>query len=233
MRHWCQLSDSSAGKSSCKPRSLIFPIFLLFKWCSIFDLDSLFPQAISAFADCCEATAIFQEAGAMPQLRCRDINFFIAAISIFSSPQYQFFFAAMSIFSSARYQFFLRPDIDFFAPSRRYSFGLTAAPHHGNIHSALQPRPIMALFLWPYSRAPSRRYSFGLTAAPHHGDIPSALQPLPITAIFLRPYSRALHPIIPCCVCPTSPVLAPLRFLQFWASGGRRTPMPSRRPNLP
>ncbi len=52
-------------------------------------------------------------------------------------------------------------------PSRRYSFGLTAAPHHGNIHLALQPRPITAIFLQPYSRAPSGRYSFGLTAAPH------------------------------------------------------------------
>jgi len=40
----------------------------------------------------------------------------------------------------------------------------------GDIPSALQPRPITAIFLRPYSRAPSRRYSFGLTAAPHHGD---------------------------------------------------------------
>ncbi len=39
------------------------------------------------------------------------------------------------------------------APSRRYSFGLTAAPHHGDIPSALQPRPITAIFLRPYSRA--------------------------------------------------------------------------------
>ncbi len=54
---------------------------------------------------------------------------------------------------------------------------------HGNIPSALQPRPITAILLRPYSRAPSRRYSFGLTAAPNHGDIPSALQPRPITAI--------------------------------------------------
>ncbi len=64
--------------------------------------------------------------------------------------------------------------------SRRYSFGLTAAPHHGNIPLALQPRPITAILLRPYSRAPSRRYSFGLTAMPHHGDIPLALQPCPI-----------------------------------------------------
>ncbi len=41
------------------------------------------------------------------------------------------------------------------APSRRYSFGLTAVPHHGDIPSALQPRPITAIFLRPYSRAPS------------------------------------------------------------------------------
>ncbi len=76
-------------------------------------------------------------------------------------------------------------------PLHDISFGLTAAPHHGNIPSALQPRPITAIFLRPYSSAPSRQYSFGLTAAPYHGDIPSALQPCPITAILLWPYSRA------------------------------------------
>jgi hypothetical protein len=114
----------------------------------------------------------------MPRLPCHDIIFFIAAISIFSSPRYRFFFAAISIFSSARYQFFLCRDIDFFTPSQQYSFGLTAAPHHGDIHSALQPRPITAIFLWPYSRR-------------HHGDIHSALQLRPIMAIFFRPYSRA------------------------------------------
>jgi hypothetical protein len=59
--------------------------------------------AISAFADCCEATANFQEAGAMP--------------------------------------------------------------HHGDIPSALQPCPIMAIFLRPYSRTLSWQYSYGLTAA--------------------------------------------------------------------
>jgi hypothetical protein len=62
---------------------------------------------------------------------------------------------------------------------------------HGDTPSALQQRPITAIFLRPYSRAPSSRYSFGLTAVPHHGDIPSALQPRPIMAIFLWPYSHA------------------------------------------
>jgi hypothetical protein len=33
----------------------------------MFDSDSPFPQAISDFADCCEAAAIFQKAGAMPR----------------------------------------------------------------------------------------------------------------------------------------------------------------------
>ncbi len=61
----------------------------------------------------------------------------------------------------------------------------------GDTSLALQPRPITAIFLRPYSRAPSWQYSFGLIAAPHHGDIPSALQPRPITARFIRPYSRA------------------------------------------
>ncbi len=37
----------------------------------------------------------------------------------------------------------------------RYSFRLTAVPHHDNIPSALQPCPITATFLRPYSRAPS------------------------------------------------------------------------------
>ncbi len=43
MRHWCQLSDSSAGKSSCKPRSLFLPDASLIGGapCSI-DLDSRF-----------------------------------------------------------------------------------------------------------------------------------------------------------------------------------------------
>jgi hypothetical protein len=107
----------------------------------------------------------------MPRLPCRDINFFIAAKSIFSSP---------------RYRFFLRRDINFF-----FIAISIFSPHHGDIRSALQPRPITAIFVWPYSRAPSQRYSFGLTAAPHHFDIHSALQPCPIMAIFIRPYSRA------------------------------------------
>jgi hypothetical protein len=61
-----------------------------------------------------------------------------------------------------------------------------------DIPSALQPRPITAIFLRPYSRAHPWRYSFGLTAAPHHGDIPSALQPRPSMAIF----SSALRPCL-------------------------------------
>jgi hypothetical protein len=48
---------------------------------------------------------------------------------------------------------FLRPYSR--APSRRYSFGLTATPHHGNIPSALQPRPIHGNIF------------FGLAAMPH------------------------------------------------------------------
>jgi hypothetical protein len=46
-----------------------------------------------------------------------------------------------------------------------------AAPPHSNIPLALWPRPLMVIFLWPYSRATSRRYSFGLMAVPPHGDI--------------------------------------------------------------
>jgi hypothetical protein len=50
---------------------------------------------------------------------------------------------------------FLRPYSH--APSRQYSFGLTAAPHHGNIPSALQRRAIHGDIV------------FGLAAMPH-GD---------------------------------------------------------------
>jgi hypothetical protein len=145
----------------------------------------------------------------MPRLPCRDIDFFIAAISIFSSPRYRFFFAGITIFSPARYRFFSSSRYRFFrpitaifiwpysrAPSRQYSFGLTAAPHHGDIPSALQPRPITAIFIRPYSRAPSWRYSFGLTAAPHHGDIPLALQPRS------SPYYSLLRESNIPCACP-------------------------------
>jgi hypothetical protein len=57
------------------------------------DSDSPFSSAISDFADCCEAAAIFREAGAIgsPQYRFfhrRDTDFFVAAISIFSSSRY-------------------------------------------------------------------------------------------------------------------------------------------------
>jgi hypothetical protein len=57
------------------------------------DSDSLFSSAISDFADCCDAAAIFQEAGAIASLRYRffhhrDTDFFVAAISIFSSSRY-------------------------------------------------------------------------------------------------------------------------------------------------
>jgi hypothetical protein len=39
----------------------------------MFDLDSPFPQAISAFADCSKAAAAnFQVAGAIHRLPCRD-----------------------------------------------------------------------------------------------------------------------------------------------------------------
>jgi hypothetical protein len=86
--------------------------------------------------------------------------------------------ALMSWTAFARYSFGLTaaPHWTAFA---RYSFGLTAAPHHGNIPLALQPRPITAIFLRPYSRTPSRRYSFGLTAAPIHGDIFFGLAAMP------------------------------------------------------
>ncbi len=84
----------------------------------------------------------------------------LAAISIFSSPRYRLFHRRDINFSSPRYRFFLRRDIDFFFVTISIF-----SPHHGDIHSALQPRSITAIFIWPYSRTPSRRYSFGLTTA--------------------------------------------------------------------
>ena len=43
-------------------------------------------------------------------------------------------------------------------PHNDISFGLTTASPHGNIPSALQPCPLMAIFLWPYGCNPSRQY---------------------------------------------------------------------------
>jgi hypothetical protein len=44
--------------------------FFSLKWCSMIDSDSPFPQAIPALAaDCCEAAAIFQEAGVIASPR--------------------------------------------------------------------------------------------------------------------------------------------------------------------
>ncbi len=68
----------------------------------------------------------------------------------------------------------------------QYSFGLAALPPHGDIPSALWPRPLLVIFLRPCGVAPSWRYSFGLAALPPHGNIPSALRPCPLMAIFLR-----------------------------------------------
>ncbi len=40
-------------------------------------------------------------------------------------------------------------------PIKKKSFDLAVVPHHGDIPSALQPRPITAISLWPCSRAHS------------------------------------------------------------------------------
>ncbi len=79
--------------------------------------------------DCLAAMSIFH---------CRDINFFIAAISIFHRRDIDF--------SSPQYRFFHCRDIDFSSPRYRFFFVAISifSPHHGNIHSALQPRPITA-----------------------------------------------------------------------------------------
>ena len=63
----------------------------------------------------------------------RDVNFFIAVISIFSSLRYRFFHRHDIDFFITATSIFLRRDIDFFAPSRRYSFGLTVAPPSGAV----------------------------------------------------------------------------------------------------
>jgi hypothetical protein len=52
-------------------------------------------------------------------------------------------------------------------------------PPHGNIPSALWLHPLMAIFLWPCSRASSQKYSFGVAAVPPHGNISSGLAAVP------------------------------------------------------
>ncbi len=74
---------------------------------------------------------------------CRDIIFFIAAISIFSSPGYQFFHRRNIDFFIAATSNFLRRDINFFAPSWRYSFGLTVAPPSGAVLQFLRRRALI------------------------------------------------------------------------------------------
>ncbi len=77
-------------------------------------------------------------------------------------------------------------------PLRNIFFGLTAAPPHGDILSALRPRPIMAIFsfaLWPCPL--TAIFPLALRPCPITAIFPSALRPRPLTAIFLRPYGRA------------------------------------------
>ncbi len=99
----------------------------------------------------------------MPRLPCRDIDFFslprdrffIAAISIFSSPRYRFF-------SSPRYRFFHRHDIDFFIAT----ISIFSSPRHRFFFVTISFFcPITAIFIRPYSRATIRRCSsiFALT----------------------------------------------------------------------
>ena len=148
--------------------------------------------------DCLAAISIFSS----PRYRffhCRDIDFFIAAISIFhrrdinfSSPRYRFFFVAISIF----------------------------LPHHGDIHSALQPRPITApqcplgaqICL---SGAPSAFMAPHLPyGTPHASRRPNAFS-APKFAL-VAPHLPLWHHI--CLMAPHMP---------------HGAPMPSWRPNLP
>jgi hypothetical protein len=90
--------------------------------------------------------------------------------------------------------------IGLFCPKR--PFAGVDLPPHGNIPLALLPRPITAIFLWPYSRSPPPwQYSFGLMAAPPHGDIFFGLVATPLTGISppaLRP--RLLMAIFHLCL---------------------------------
>ncbi len=136
MRHWCQLSDSSAGESSCKPRSLNFSDAPLLSGAPCSIRRRRFPQPSPTLLIVARPPRFFKRPARLPR---RDSNFFVAAISIFSSPRYQcfrrhdidFFYRRDINFFIVEILINLRRDIDFFfflAPSPGANLKHRAAP---------------------------------------------------------------------------------------------------------
>ncbi len=83
---------------------------------------------------------------------------------------------------------FLRPYSR--APSRRYSFGLTAAPHHGDIPSSLQPRPIHGDIFFGLAAMPHSDNQFFILCLTARIDfiLPDGNSPLTAISIFSSPH---------------------------------------------